>query len=110
MRKLKVAWLRLTEWWAGPRKVIEVQGDLPLDQLPSRDLVLLREGVEAWSILMRCPCGCGQPVELPLIREARPRWALMVDKDGNPTLTPSIWRREGCRTHYFLKAGKVVWV
>lgn len=110
MSKLKIAWLRLKEWWAGPRKVTEVRGDLPPNQLPSRDLVLLREGVEAWSILMRCPCGCGQPVELPLIREARPRWSLQVDKNGHPTLAPSIWRQEGCRAHYFVKAGKVVWV
>lgn len=110
MSKLKITWLRLTEWWAGPRKVIEVQGDLPRDQLPSRDLVLLREGGEAWSILMRCPCGCGQPVELPLIREACPRWTLMVDKDGHPTLAPSICRQEGCRAHYFVQVGKVVWI
>ncbi|WP_238585809.1 DUF6527 family protein [Comamonas sp. E6] len=59
---------------------------------------------------MRCPCGCGQPVELPLIREARPRWSLQVDKDGHPSLEPSVWRRGGCRAHYFVRRGKVVWV
>ena len=110
MSKLKIVWLRLTEWWAGPRKLIEVQGDSPLGQLPSRDLVLLREGGEVWSVMMRCPCGCGQPVELPLIREARPRWSLQVDSDGHPTLSPSVWRSEGCRAHYFVRGGKVVWV
>lgn len=110
MSKLKVAWLRLTEWWAGPRKVIEVQGELPPDQLPPRDLVLLREGGEVWSVMMRCPCGCGQPVELPLIREACPRWSLSVDKSGYATLAPSVWRREGCRAHFFVRGGKVVWV
>jgi hypothetical protein len=110
MSKLKITWLRLKEWWAGPRKLIEVRGDSPPGQLPSRDLVLLREGGEAWSIMMRCPCGCGQPVELPLIREARPRWSLQVDQDGHPTLAPSIWRREGCRAHYFVRGGKVLWV
>lgn len=110
MSKLKRTWLTLTEWWTSPRKVIEVHGDLPPSKLPSRDLVLLRDGGAAWSVLMRCPCGCGQPVELPLIREARPRWSLRVDKEGRPTLTPSIWRQEGCRAHYFVKGGKVVWV
>lgn len=109
MSRFKIAWLRLAEWWAGPRKLIEVQGDLPPDQMPSRDLVLLREGGELWSIMMRCPCGCGQLVELPLIREARPRWSLHVDMHGHPTLAPSIWRREGCRAHYFVMHGKVVW-
>lgn len=110
MSKLKITWLRLKEWWAGPRRLIEARGDLPPGQLPPRDLVLLREGGEPWSIMMRCPCGCGQPVELPLIREARPRWSLQVDQDGHPTLAPSIWRREGCRAHYFVRGGKVLWV
>lgn len=110
MSKLKIMWLRLTEWWTSPRKVIEINDELPLSKLPSRNLVLLREGGEAWSVLMRCPCGCGKPVELPLINEARPRWSLRVDKEGLPTLTPSIWRQEGCRAHYFVRSGKVVWV
>lgn len=110
MSKLKIMWLRLTEWWTSPRKVIEVHGEVPPSKLPSRDLLLLREGGEAWSVLMRCPCGCRQPVELPLIREARPRWSLRVDKEGHPTLAPSIWRQEGCRAHYFVRDGKVVWV
>jgi hypothetical protein len=110
MSKLKIMWLRLTEWWTSPRKVIEVYGELSPSKLPSRDLLLLREGGEAWSILMRCPCGCDQPVELPLIREARPRWSLRVNKAGYPTLAPSIWRREGCRAHYFVRDGKVVWI
>jgi hypothetical protein len=110
MSKFKIMWLRLTEWWTPPRKVIEVQGELPPSKLPSRDLLLLREGGEAWSVLMRCPCGCGQPVELPLICEARPRWSLRVDQERHPTLAPSVWRQEGCRAHYFVKGGKVVWV
>src|SRR4051794_17597435 len=38
-------------------------GDLP-DRLPRRDLVLLRDGGEDWSVAMRCPCRCGQRVEL----------------------------------------------
>nr|WP_238544101.1 DUF6527 family protein [Acidovorax sp. KKS102] len=59
---------------------------------------------------MRCPCGCGRPVELPLIREARPRWSLQLDGDGHPSLVPSVWRRDGCRAHYFVRRGKVVWI
>jgi hypothetical protein len=110
MSRLKIIWLRLREWWTSPRKVIEAHDELSPSKLPSRDLLLLREGGEAWSILMRCPCGCGQPVELPLIREARPRWSLQVNKEGHPTLAPSIWRREGCGAHYFVRDGKVVWI
>lgn len=110
MNKLKLGWLKLTEWLTPPRKIIEVHDELPPSKLPTRDLFLLREDGEAWSVIMRCPCGCGQPVELPLIHEAHPHWTLQVDKKGHPTLAPSVWRREGCRAHYFLRGGKVVWV
>ena len=92
-----------------PRVLVVVDGgDLP-DQLPRRDLVLLRDGGEDWSVAMRCPCGCGQKVELALIREANPRWSLRNDLGNHPTLSPSVWLREGCRSHFFVRAGRIRW-
>jgi len=92
-----------------PRVLVVVDGgDLP-DQLPRRDLVLLRDGGEDWSVAMRCPCGCGQKVELALIREAKPRWSLRNDLGNHPTLSPSVWLREGCRSHFFVRAGRIRW-
>nr|WP_244859784.1 DUF6527 family protein [Nitrosospira sp. NRS527] len=57
-----------------------------------------------------CPCGCKQKIELPLIREASPRWKLEVNQHGNPTISPSIWLNTGCRSHFFVRAGKIIWV
>jgi len=31
---------------------------------------------------MRCPCGCGDSIELMVIREVKPRWDLRVDPKG----------------------------
>ena len=56
-----------------------------------------------------CPCGCGQKVELALIREANPRWSLRNDLGNHPTLSPSVWLREGCRSHFFVRAGRIRW-
>ena len=58
-------WLR-NGWEAllPPRVLVVVEGGDPPDRLPRRDLVLLRDGGEDWSVAMRCPCGCGQKVEL----------------------------------------------
>lgn len=109
MFKLKWRWLAVKEWMAGPRHVIRVEGDTLPNKMPARDLVLLTEGAEEWSVAMMCPCGCGERVELPLIVAARPRWSLRLDSRGRPTLHPSIWRQDGCRSHYFIRAGKVVW-
>ena len=110
MLQLKRQWRRLKEWASSPRRVLQVEGDALPDALPPRDLVLLSEDGEAWSVAMNCPCGCGQRVELPLIREAKPRWSLKVDDKHRPTLHPSVWLREGCRSHYFVRDGKVKWI
>lgn len=108
MRRPK--WLRDTlEWLMPARKLTIVNADELPSRLPRRGLVLLRDGGEDWSIAMRCPCGCGQKLELPLILEATPRWDLQVDANGRPSLTPSVWLRDNCRSHFFLRRGKVKW-
>lgn len=107
---LRMIWLRTKEWLLPARHLVVSEGDSLPSHLPWRDLVLLREGDEDWCVGMRCPCGCGQRVELPLLPEVKPKWTLRTDANGCPTLAPSVWLREGCRSHYFVKAGKVVWV
>jgi len=92
------------------RRLVVVEGESLPNSLPSRDLVLLRDAGEDWSVAMRCPCGCKQRVELPLIPEAKPRWSLRLEKGRRPTLSPSVWLREGCRSHYFVRGGRVRWV
>ncbi|MFD2319333.1 MULTISPECIES: DUF6527 family protein [Delftia] len=58
---------------------------------------------------MKCPCGCSRSLELLLIPEARPRWELTVDAQGRPSLHPSIWLKDGCKSHFWIKEGKVEW-
>ncbi|WP_315838659.1 DUF6527 family protein [Bradyrhizobium prioriisuperbiae] len=58
---------------------------------------------------MRCPCGCGETIELLVIQEAEPRWDLLVDGSGRPTLKPSVWIQHGCRSHFWLRCGRVEW-
>lgn len=97
--------------WILPPRVVEVMAlDALPARLPSRKMVLAREDDEDWCVVLACPCGCGQRVELPLIREALPRWKLQVDRHGRPTLSPSVWLKAGCRSHFFVRSGKIVWV
>jgi hypothetical protein len=104
-RWVRRAWDRL-----GPRRVLKVvEGDsLPVN-LPRRDLVMAREGGEDWCVGMRCPCGCGRTIELLLIREAKPRWDLTLDASGCPSLKPSVWLQGDCRSHFWLRQGRVEW-
>ena len=63
-----------------------------------------------WSALMRCPCGCGKPLEMNLLPSAKPVWQVTEATDGVVTLHPSVWLKRGCKSHFFLRAGRIQWV
>ena len=94
----------------GPARSIQIIAgdDLPA-RLPRRALVLAREGGEDWCVGMRCPCGCNRRIELLVVAEARPRWDVVIDQYGRPTLTPSVWLRDGCESHFVICRGRVKW-
>jgi Family of unknown function (DUF6527) len=92
-----------------PRRLRVIEGDSLPSRLPPRHVILAREGLENWCVGLRCPCGCGRRIELLLIAEAKPRWDLSVDDKGRPSLAPSVWLKNGCRSHFWLKSGRVRW-
>ncbi len=102
-------WRKLTAALSRPRRLRIVEGDTLPDRLPGRDLTLARDGDEDWSVGFLCPCGCGDRLELMLLKEVAPRWDLAVDARGRPTLHPSVWRRTGCRAHFFVRGGRIRW-
>jgi hypothetical protein len=107
--RLPLWWRRLASRFAPPRRLRIVEGDSLPKRLPWRDVVLARDQDEDWCVGMRCPCGCGQTLELLIIREAAPRWDLIINAGGLPSLKPSVWRRTGCRSHFWLRDGRVDW-
>ncbi|WP_291384342.1 DUF6527 family protein [Devosia sp.] len=108
--------MRLLKWFLqlwdrhGPaRKLIVVDCDVLPPVLPRRNLVLTRDDGEDWSVGMRCPCGCGETIELMVIPEAKPRWSISADHFQRPTLHPSVFRKSGCRSHFWVKRGRIIW-
>jgi hypothetical protein len=53
-----------------------------------------------------CPCGCGAKIRTPL---GPTEWTVK-DHPAGPSLWPSVgnWQR-GCRSHYVIAGGDVVW-
>lgn len=102
-------WRRLKAAILPARRLRVVEGDSLPDCLPIRDVVLARDEDEDWCAGMRCPCGCGQKIELLLIKGVAPRWDLRLDAKGRPSLKPSIWLKSGCRSHFWLSSGRVRW-
>lgn len=90
-------------------KTVFIESDVLPPVLPQRRLVVAWEDGELWSAGMNCPCGCGEIIELGLFREAEQRWTLEVDGRRRPTLLPSVWRRTGCRSHFWMRQGRVSW-
>lgn len=91
------------------RKLILVFSDTPPMDLSSRNIYLAREDGENWAVAFKCPCGCKDRIELQLIAEASPNWHLANDHNKHPTLHPSIWRTTGCKSHFWLRKGRIHW-
>jgi hypothetical protein len=62
-----------------------------------------------YSVLL-CPCGCGQAIYLHHLKGAKPRWDWQWHWNNTVSFHPSVWLTEGCRSHFFLKKGRVHWV
>ena len=59
--------------------------------------------------VMDCPCGCRSPIWLDLMPGNGQRWTAQEGTHGIASLKPSIWRTDGCRSHFVLKNGRVHW-
>ena len=80
------------------------------DQVESGVLYLVGEGPHLWFAAFLCPCGCGEAIQLSLSPDSRPRWGVEEHSDGTVSLSPSVWRVRGCRSHFFLRRGHIAWV
>jgi hypothetical protein len=62
-----------------------------------------------WFVAMLCPCGCKETLQMSLLHDANPQWKIIEHGDGTITLQPSVWRKVGCRSHFFLRRGLIQW-
>jgi hypothetical protein len=109
MKRRPLWWRRIVAALTPRRSLVVVEGDMLPNRLPLWNLVTARDGDEEWSVGLRCPCGCGQRLEMMLLKGVKPRWDISVNPKGHVSLHPSVWLREGCRSHFWVKAGKIVW-
>ena len=86
----------------------EVVEDLP-DDLAHSTLYIAGAAPNMWAAAMLCPCGCKNVIQLNLLTQAKPCWKLTLHEDGSASLTPSVWRSKGCRSHFWLRRGRVEW-
>ncbi len=109
MKTRPLWWRRIIAAMTPRRSLKIVAGDTLPEKLPVWNLVMARDGDEDWCVGLRCPCGCGQRLEMMLLEEVKPRWDISVDSRGYVSLHPSVWLRGGCKSHFWVQLGKIVW-
>lgn len=114
MKRLKLIFWKIWYFlrrliWKTPAPLLaKYVDDLP-DILESNYVYLAGDDDYLWIAALMCPCGCGDTIQLNLLPEVRPRWKAEIHSDGTVSLSPSIWSRKGCGSHYFLRNGYVKW-
>ena len=80
-----------------------------VSDIPSRlgpaDVVLVDT---KWAVL-GCPCRCGELLWLNLMENAGRRWRASLDGD-KITLSPSVWSTTECKSHFWVRSGRIRWV
>ena len=109
MMLIKSALERLGAWWHEDFRVVQEQGDTLPAVVRKNSLVHMVDAGKSWSVGFQCPCGCGEVIELLLLPEVEPHWSLTVDRLNRPTLSPSVWKATGCRSHFWMRGGRIVW-
>lgn len=99
---------RATHVWTHRNRLRQISVDELPDVLRNRRLYLIGHA-SPWSAALLCPCGCGEVINLSLLADDSPSWKISAGRDGLPSLSPSVWRTQGCRSHFFLQEGKVLW-
>jgi hypothetical protein len=104
---------KLQRWWVSARTrwqpyvgIAWASDDLPRRLQPRR---VYLTGNPTWRVAFLCPCGCGSVVELCVLAEVDPHWRFAVDDKRRVSLQPSVWRTNGCRSHYFIRRGRIMW-
>ena len=95
--------------WRKPKLFRGVRVEELPDKLEPLKIYLAGEGDDLWAAALICPCGCGEVIELNLLKKARPCWSVREYSDGTVSLKPSIWRQKGCRSHFIVRAGRIDW-
>ena len=81
--------------------------DLP-EKISEKKLYVIGEKENYWLVVMICPCGCNSTLYMNLLEEYYPFWKYKVE-DGKISLSPSVDRIVGCKSHFHLTKGKIIW-
>lgn len=100
---------RIRDWLFknGRYKTISIE-EVP-DKPNKKIIYLVGEGDYLWFAVFQCPCGCRETIQLSLMPGSNPKWKITKHNNGTVSLHPSVWRKTGCKSHFFIIQGQVKW-
>jgi hypothetical protein len=86
----------------------EIIDDFP-ESIRENMIYIVGEKDHEWLAVLKCPCGCGDTVQLNLLKDAKPFWEIIRHKNGLISISPSINRIVNCKSHFSIIKEKVWW-
>ena len=109
MRKI-FKWVRIRyQYYTAIKYKFAFIGDLP-EVIPNKTIFIVVEDKNPDSLVFKCPCGCNTDIYLNLLKDAKPRWNFRITKKNKIKISPSVWRKVGCKSHFFVRNGRSDWV
>lgn len=91
------------------RKVIWVESREKLPACLGSSIYVVGQEKAKW-VVIDCPCGCGERIDVNLMATRIPAWKFSVD-GGQVTLWPSLWLpQDKCGSHFWIKRNRIIWV
>jgi hypothetical protein len=88
-------------------KVVERVSDVPASTGPSI-FVVERAGHHQWAVF-DCPCRTGHRLTVSLRKDDHPHWTAEW-RGKKVSFHPSLWLSGACRSHFWIRDNKVMWV
>jgi hypothetical protein len=82
--------------------------DIP-DKIENKTIYVVGENGYDWLATFRCPCGCNSLIQLSLLKETDPSWSITHHGKKVISISPSVNRVIGCKSHFFITKGDVQW-
>jgi len=87
----------------------EFTDDVPNVVEPGIIYLIQNQGY-CWQSVMSCPCGCKSDLFMNHVEDFKPNWTHQISEKNLITLYPSVDRTVGCKSHFWVTDGKIIWV
>ncbi|WP_369074967.1 DUF6527 family protein [Chryseosolibacter histidini] len=104
-----IDWCQLYRTKRGAQEYAIVKTDNFPQKVKRNVIYIIQDGDVPDTVIFKCPCGCTSDIYLNLLKDTRPNWNFHLNKKGKITIVPSIWRKVGCQSHFFVRKSKVCW-